>query len=108
MIWYCSITVLGTVLGQLLCTLYVRRRKRYSTITLAITSILLCSLIALVAIGFMQMVKDIKEGNNLGFNWERLCSTGTEAVKIIVPTGTEYRGQETQEAVSEVAAEIPP
>merc|ERR1719277_541108 len=39
-LWYGGVTTVATLFGQQLCEVYVRRKKRYSMITLAIAGVL--------------------------------------------------------------------
>eukprot|EP00747_Dinoflagellata_sp_TGD_P045729 gnl/TRDRNA2_/TRDRNA2_144007_c1_seq1.p1 gnl/TRDRNA2_/TRDRNA2_144007_c1~~gnl/TRDRNA2_/TRDRNA2_144007_c1_seq1.p1 ORF type:complete len:506 (+),score=69.80 gnl/TRDRNA2_/TRDRNA2_144007_c1_seq1:200-1519(+) len=79
---YSIITVLATILGQYLCDVYVRKHKRYSMITMAITGVLLFSLSALLIVGSMQVIEDFENGNQLWFSTSRLCQ-GHDGVGII-------------------------
>eukprot|EP00747_Dinoflagellata_sp_TGD_P099077 gnl/TRDRNA2_/TRDRNA2_167633_c2_seq3.p1 gnl/TRDRNA2_/TRDRNA2_167633_c2~~gnl/TRDRNA2_/TRDRNA2_167633_c2_seq3.p1 ORF type:complete len:629 (+),score=86.28 gnl/TRDRNA2_/TRDRNA2_167633_c2_seq3:118-2004(+) len=83
---YSIITVFATLLGQFLCDVYVRKHKRYSMITMAITGVLLFSLTALMIVGSMQVAEDFENGNQLWFSTSRLCQThdnlGTIAVDV--------------------------
>eukprot|EP00747_Dinoflagellata_sp_TGD_P099072 gnl/TRDRNA2_/TRDRNA2_167633_c2_seq1.p1 gnl/TRDRNA2_/TRDRNA2_167633_c2~~gnl/TRDRNA2_/TRDRNA2_167633_c2_seq1.p1 ORF type:complete len:589 (+),score=80.41 gnl/TRDRNA2_/TRDRNA2_167633_c2_seq1:118-1884(+) len=72
---YSIITVFATLLGQFLCDVYVRKHKRYSLITMAITGVLLFSLIALIIVGTMQVLEDFQNGNQLWFSTSRLCAS---------------------------------
>lgn len=85
-LWYGFICVTATMLGQHLCETYVRKRKRYSFITLAIAGVLLCSLLALSVIGSLQVAEDIYLGRQMGFSTSSLCNragTGIVAVDIV-------------------------
>lgn len=73
-LWYSAVTVAGTILGQMLCEHYVRTYKRYSFITLAIAGVLLASLVALVIVGSLNVMEDIRNGAEMGFSTARLCA----------------------------------
>merc|ERR1719277_289393 len=73
-LWYGSVCVLATILGQHLCDIYVRKNKRYSLITLAISGVLLASLSALLFIGVGQVFEDFYMGRQMWFATERLCN----------------------------------
>eukprot|EP00747_Dinoflagellata_sp_TGD_P099076 gnl/TRDRNA2_/TRDRNA2_167633_c2_seq2.p1 gnl/TRDRNA2_/TRDRNA2_167633_c2~~gnl/TRDRNA2_/TRDRNA2_167633_c2_seq2.p1 ORF type:complete len:612 (+),score=106.59 gnl/TRDRNA2_/TRDRNA2_167633_c2_seq2:118-1953(+) len=79
---YSIITVMATLLGQYLCDVYVRKHKRYSMITMAITGVLLFSLVALMIVGTMQVMEDFENGQQLWFSSSRLCQ-GHDGVGII-------------------------
>lgn len=72
-LWYSAITVLATLLGQKICTVYVRRRKRYSLITFSIAGVLFFSLVALAFVGCHRVAEDIRSGQQLWFSWTRMC-----------------------------------
>lgn len=80
-VWYVSITLMATVLGQWACNAYVRRHKRYSVITFSIVAVTGFSLIALVIVGTMQVMDDFRANAPMGFSVDRLCNG--EGVGII-------------------------
>merc|ERR1719235_1542196 len=73
-LWYSSITIIATLLGQRLCEVYVRRTGRYSLITLSIAGVLLFSLVALSIVGTQQVYQDIKYGQQMWWSTARLCA----------------------------------
>jgi len=73
-LWYSTICVLATMVGQHLCEVYVRKRQRYSLITLSIAGVLLSSLLALSVIGSLQVAEDLYMGRQMGFSTEHLCN----------------------------------
>lgn len=73
-LWYSVVCVVATILGQYLCEVYVRKRQRYSLITLAIAGVLLSSLAALSVIGTLQVAEDLYMGRQMGFSPEHLCN----------------------------------
>mmetsp|Transcript_124240 Transcript_124240/g.359290 ORF Transcript_124240/g.359290 Transcript_124240/m.359290 type:complete len:626 (+) Transcript_124240:109-1986(+) len=73
-VWYGSVTVVATILGQYLCDIYVRKHKRYSLITIAICGVLLGSLSALLFIGIGQVIEDFYMGKQMWFAFGRLCN----------------------------------
>lgn len=75
-LWYGTITVLATFLGQYLCEVHVRRTGRYSFITLAIAAVLGFSLISLAFVGSRQVYEDIKYGQQMWWSTAGLCSSG--------------------------------
>lgn len=75
-LWYSSITIVATLLGQHLCEIYVRRTGRYSLITLSIAGVLLFSLVALSYVGTTQVIEDVKYGQQMWWSTARLCSGG--------------------------------
>jgi len=74
-LWYCSIAIVATLVGQLLCEVYVRRTGRYSIITLSIAAVLLFSLMALAFVGTHQVIADVKYGQQMWWSTASLCST---------------------------------
>lgn len=75
-LWYGSVTIVATILGQHLCEVYVRRTGRYSFITLSIAGVLLFSLVALSLIGVQQVAEDIQYGQQMWWSTGRLCGGG--------------------------------
>lgn len=86
-LWYSAVGVFATMLGQWLCSTYVRKNKRYSAITLSIAAVVLLSLVALVIIGIWQVYDDIRTGAPMGFSFARLCR-GTGAT--IITAGVQH------------------
>jgi uncharacterized membrane protein YfcA len=75
-VWYSSVTIVATFLGQHLCEVYVRRTGRYSLITLSIAGVLLFSLVALSIVGTQQVYQDIVYGRQMWWSTARLCGGG--------------------------------
>jgi len=75
-LWYSSVTIVATFVGQHLCEVYVRRTGRYSIITLSIAGVLLFSLVALSIVGTTKVFEDIKYGHQMWWSTSRLCSGG--------------------------------
>jgi uncharacterized membrane protein YfcA len=73
-LWYSCITIIATVVGQHLCEVYVRRTGRYSIITLSIAGVLLFSLASLAIVGTIQVIEDVKYGQQMWWSTARLCS----------------------------------
>lgn len=73
--FYCGIAIIGTVCGQLFCDHYIRRHKRFSVITMAITAILVSSFLALLIIGAAGVWYEYSTGNTaaFAFKFERIC-----------------------------------
>mmetsp|Transcript_100873 Transcript_100873/g.261040 ORF Transcript_100873/g.261040 Transcript_100873/m.261040 type:complete len:588 (+) Transcript_100873:125-1888(+) len=85
-IWYGGVTIVATMVGQYLCDVYVRKRGRYSIITLAIAGVLFASLAALLVIGIGQVMEDFYMGRQMWFSTEQLCNKdglGIVAVDIM-------------------------
>lgn len=83
-LWYSAVTVAATILGQYLCEVYVRRRRQYSYVTLAIAGVLLASLAGLSVVGVHQLAQDLHEGGQVGFSTSRLCEVGHGIVAVDV------------------------
>merc|ERR1719409_1772261 len=66
---YCGLALVGTLAGQWFCEVFVRRRRRFSLITFAITGILLSSFVALLVIGVVQVWHEFSEGNYEAFKF---------------------------------------
>lgn len=79
-VWYGFVAVSGTILGQWICEVYVRKRGKYSLITLSIAGVLLASLSALLFIGIGQVMEDMYMGREMGFSWKNLCNGGSKIV----------------------------
>jgi len=75
-LWYSSVTILATFMGQTLCEVYVRRTGRYSLITLSIAGVLLFSLLALSVVGTQRVYEDVKYGQQMWWSTARLCGGG--------------------------------
>jgi len=75
-LWYSSITIVATFLGQHLCEVYVRRTGRYSLITLSIAGVLLFSLVALTFVGSRNVIADYTYGQQMWWSTARLCEGG--------------------------------
>lgn len=73
--FYCVIALLGTVCGQLFCDHYIRRHRRFSVITMAITAILVSSFLALLVIGAAGVWYEYSQGNYAAFEftWGKIC-----------------------------------
>jgi len=83
--WYGLITVLATVIGQVLCDIFVRKQKRYSLITLAISGVIFTSMCFLVYAGVVQLLEDFDGGASMWFDIAQLChDTGPEIFPPIV------------------------
>eukprot|EP00931_Biecheleriopsis_adriatica_P062069 TRINITY_DN37367_c0_g1_i1.p1 TRINITY_DN37367_c0_g1~~TRINITY_DN37367_c0_g1_i1.p1 ORF type:complete len:572 (+),score=102.65 TRINITY_DN37367_c0_g1_i1:71-1786(+) len=75
-LWYGAVTVLATMLGQYACEVFIRRAKRYSFITLAVSAILLFSLLCLSVVGTSTVYKDYEMGKTIWFSTARICDSG--------------------------------
>jgi len=75
-LWYGSITILATMLGQYLCDEFVRKHGRYSLITMAIAGVLVASLTGLMIVGTARVAEDLIMGKQLWFSSDRLCNSG--------------------------------
>eukprot|EP00440_Ansanella_granifera_P059587 gb/GFBE01064582.1/.p1 GENE.gb/GFBE01064582.1/~~gb/GFBE01064582.1/.p1 ORF type:complete len:559 (+),score=141.50 gb/GFBE01064582.1/:1-1677(+) len=75
-IWYGGVTVLATYLGQTACEVFIRKRKRYSFITLAVSAVLMFSLICLSIVGTNTVMKDYEMGRSAWFSTEQICDGG--------------------------------
>jgi len=82
-VWYGSVTIVATMVGQHLCDIYVRKHKRYSLITLAICGVLLASLSALLFIGIGQVIEDLYMGRQMWFALERLCNKNSMGILAV-------------------------
>jgi uncharacterized membrane protein YfcA len=73
--FYCSVAIVGTVLGQFFCDLYVRRKRRFSVITMAISLILITSFLALLVIGAAGVWYEYSAGNTAAFHFkfDKIC-----------------------------------
>lgn len=85
--WYCSIAVIGTALGQWACVAYVRKYKKYSLITLSIAAILVASLVCLVWVGAGSTYENFRTWEGLEFDWGNLCTGGQPQDGIVAPQG---------------------
>lgn len=83
-IWYGFVAIVATFLGQDLCDRYVKKRGRYSVITLSIAGVLLFSIICLTFVSFNQVSRDIEQGNKMWFSLERLCNPGDQPSIVAV------------------------
>lgn len=83
-IWYGFVAIVATLLGQELCDRYVKKRGRYSVITLSIAGVLLSSIICLTVVSFNQVARDIEQGNKMWFSLERLCNPGEQSSIVAV------------------------
>lgn len=81
-LWYGGIAVVATVIGQYLCEVYIRKRKRYSFITLAVAAVLLLSLVCLLWVGTAKVYEDYEMGRPYYFTSDRLCDAGKGAVIV--------------------------
>lgn len=72
-LWYSGVTLCGTVVGQIFCEYFVRQRRRYSLVTLAITLTLLASMVALAVVGVHRVLEDFRNGRQMWFSSDRLC-----------------------------------
>lgn len=89
-VWFCSISVVGTLIGQLICELYVRRHRRFSVITFAIACILFVSMVALLILGIMSVIASYP--NNMGFSFWKLCASVDQGeTGILAPGATKPR-----------------
>mmetsp|Transcript_49573 Transcript_49573/g.91444 ORF Transcript_49573/g.91444 Transcript_49573/m.91444 type:complete len:529 (-) Transcript_49573:36-1622(-) len=75
-LWYCSVTIAATLVGQKLCNVYVQRHKRYSLVTLAIAAVMLFSLAAISIMG----IDNILEGGRWSFSLSRLCHASSSSI----------------------------
>lgn len=73
--FYCIVALIGTVGGQLFCDHYIRRYRRFSVITMAITAILVSSFLALLIIGASGVWYEYSTGNTaaFAFKWNMVC-----------------------------------
>lgn len=81
-LWYGGIAVVATVVGQYLCEVYIRKRKRYSLITLAVATVLLLSLVCLLWVGTAKVYDDYEMGRPYFFTSDRLCDAGKGAIIV--------------------------
>jgi len=74
--FYCTVAVIGTILGQLFCDMYIRRHRKFSMITMAITAILVSSFLALLIIGAAGVWYEYSRGNMdaFAFKFGSICS----------------------------------
>merc|ERR1719160_394724 len=79
--FYCTVALIGTVCGQFFCDLYVRRKRRFSMITMAVSLILISSFLALFLIGIAGVWYEYSSGNTAAFHFkfDRICA-GTGGV----------------------------
>jgi len=75
-VWYGCVTLVGTYLGQTLCEVFIRKRKRYSFITLAVASVLGASLVCLLIVGLDTVIQDFEMGRPWWFSYQALCKAG--------------------------------
>lgn len=83
-LWYSAVSVAATILGQVLCEVYVRKRRNYSFVTLSIALVLLASLVLLAVIGTVQFVEELRTGGRMWFSMGRLCESGFGIVAVDV------------------------
>lgn len=74
-LWYGGVVMCATAVGQHVCTVLVRKHKRYSVITFAIAGVLLASLVALSIVGSVQVYQDLMSGRQMGFSTKRFCAS---------------------------------
>mmetsp|Transcript_60607 Transcript_60607/g.144423 ORF Transcript_60607/g.144423 Transcript_60607/m.144423 type:complete len:545 (+) Transcript_60607:138-1772(+) len=79
-LWYGMVSVGATYLGQTACEVFIRKRRRYSFITLSVASVLLLSLFCLCVVGTKTVVHDYEMGKPLGFAFTRLCDSGRGSI----------------------------
>lgn len=79
-LWYGMVAVGATFLGQTACEIFIRKRRRYSFITLSVASVLLLSLICLCVVGTKTVAHDYDMGKPLGFSFTRLCNSGRGSI----------------------------
>lgn len=82
-IWYGGVTVAGTLLGQYLCDVFVRKSGRYSLITLAIAGVLAGSLLGLLVVGVRRVAEDLALGRQMWFSSARLCTSGGLGIVVV-------------------------
>eukprot|EP00930_Biecheleria_cincta_P002088 TRINITY_DN103133_c0_g1_i1.p1 TRINITY_DN103133_c0_g1~~TRINITY_DN103133_c0_g1_i1.p1 ORF type:complete len:536 (-),score=75.42 TRINITY_DN103133_c0_g1_i1:37-1644(-) len=75
-LWYGGIAAVSTVIGQYLCEVYIRKRKRYSLITLAVAAVLFLSLACLLWVGTGNVYDDYEMGRPYFFTSDKLCDAG--------------------------------
>lgn len=87
--WYCALCLTGTLAGQYFCEVFVRRRRRFSLITFAVTAILCTSFVSLVCIGVYQVWTEYSAGNTDAFlfHFPKVC--GEHDNGIIMPYETD-------------------
>lgn len=90
-VWYGSIAILSTIIGQYLCEVYIRKHKRYSFITLAVATVLFLSLICLLCVGVSKVYDDYLMGRPHFFTSEKLCHAAGQGA--IIHTGSILRKQ---------------
>jgi uncharacterized membrane protein YfcA len=83
-VWYSLVCVIATVVGQWGISIFIKRNRRYSAITLAIAAVLLFSLVALMFVGILQVMEEGFES----FSMERLCGGGGGIITMdVAPVG---------------------
>jgi len=75
-VWYGAVTLVGTYLGQTLCEVFIRKRRRYSFITIAVACVLGVSLVCLLIVGIDTVLQDYKMGKSMWFSFSALCKSG--------------------------------
>lgn len=70
---YGLVAATGTLVGQTVIEMLVRKTRRFSFIVLAIALMLGISLLVTAAVGSLRFYEDLIHGDYLGFNPERLC-----------------------------------
>eukprot|EP00437_Effrenium_voratum_P004426 CAMPEP_0181433842 /NCGR_PEP_ID=MMETSP1110-20121109/19509_1 /TAXON_ID=174948 /ORGANISM="Symbiodinium sp., Strain CCMP421" /LENGTH=556 /DNA_ID=CAMNT_0023557325 /DNA_START=103 /DNA_END=1770 /DNA_ORIENTATION=- len=75
-LWYGVVAVLATYLGQTACEVFIRKRRRYSFITLSVTTVLALSLFCLCVVGTKTVLHDYDMGKTVWFSFTRLCQSG--------------------------------
>eukprot|EP00933_Yihiella_yeosuensis_P019891 TRINITY_DN16043_c0_g1_i1.p1 TRINITY_DN16043_c0_g1~~TRINITY_DN16043_c0_g1_i1.p1 ORF type:complete len:664 (-),score=105.68 TRINITY_DN16043_c0_g1_i1:417-2408(-) len=73
--FYTGACIFGTMIGQYLCDVYVRKQKRYSLITIAVAGVLFSSLVCLLYVGVPLFIHDWNSGHNLWFSTVKLCAS---------------------------------
>lgn len=68
--FYCIVALVGTVMGQFFCDLYVRRKRKFSVITMAISAILIGSFASLLVIGAAGVWYEYSAGNMAAFHFK--------------------------------------
>lgn len=79
-VWYGLVAVLATFLGQTACEVFIRKRRRYSFITLSVSSVLFLSLVCLCVVGTKTVMHDYDMGKPLTFTFTRLCESGRGSI----------------------------
>eukprot|EP00439_Symbiodinium_sp_Y106_P073473 s861_g13.t2 len=75
-LWYGVVAVVATYLGQTACEVFIRKRRRYSFITLSVTTVLALSLFCLCVVGTKTVLHDYDMGKPIWFSFTRLCQSG--------------------------------